>query len=99
MGELYVAKKFPIMRNQKMTALAALITMLFCSNITLGNYAGAQKNPNGTWVLGGAHKGAQKNPDGTWVVGGAYKGAQKNPDGTWVVGWKQQAEQDSGDNG
>lgn len=29
-------------------------------------YIGAQKNPDGTWVCGGAYAGAQKNPDGTF---------------------------------
>ena len=74
-----------------MMAIAAFVVMLFSSNTGLGSYAGAQKNPDGTWVCGGAYTGAQKNPDGTWVCGGAYTGAQKNPDGTWVVGWKRLA--------
>ena len=52
-----------------MTAIVALVTIFFCSNAGLANYTGTKKNPDGTWVVGGAYTGAQKNPDGTWVCG------------------------------
>ncbi|MES2801947.1 MAG: hypothetical protein V4654_05600, partial [Bdellovibrionota bacterium] len=43
-------------------------------------YNGYQRNPDGTYVVGGAYNGYQRNPDGTYVVGGAYNGYQRNPD-------------------
>lgn len=39
--------------------------MTFIANMNA--HTGAHKNPDGTWVCGGAHTGAHKNPDGTWV--------------------------------
>ena len=86
------------MRKQRLAVIATFIAILFCSNTGLANYTDIQKNPDGTWVAGGAYTDIQKNPDGTWVAGGAYTGIQKNPDGTWVAGWKKQAEQGSGGN-
>ncbi|MDC0258810.1 hypothetical protein OAK43_01115 [Verrucomicrobiales bacterium] len=35
------------------------------------NYTSYQKNPDGTYVCGGAYTSYQKNPDGTYVCGGA----------------------------
>jgi hypothetical protein len=42
-----------------------IIQMLLIENVN--GHTGALKNPDGTWVCGGAHTGAHKNPDGTWV--------------------------------
>ena len=33
------------------------------------NYTSYQKNPDGTYVCGGAYTSYQKNPNGTYVVG------------------------------
>jgi len=56
-------KRLLIMRYQKITALAALLIMLLCSNPSLGNYTSAHKNPDGTWVVGWKYQTEQDSRD------------------------------------
>ncbi len=56
----------------KFNLLLVLILVSFFKlrNVSAGcGYASYQRNPDGTYVVGGAYNGYQRNPDGSYVFG------------------------------
>lgn len=49
-------------------------------------YAGYQRNADGSYVVGECYTGYQRNADGSYAVGGLYDGYQRNSDGSYAVG-------------
>ena len=52
-----------------MKNFVTLMTILFFCSPVLANYDSWQRNPDGTYVVGGCYDSWQRNPDGTYAVG------------------------------
>ena len=73
-----------------MKAIKIIQLLLFLTLVetSWANYDSWKRNPDGTYVCGGAYDSFKVNPDGTYVCGGAHDSFKVNPDGTYAVGFK-----------